>query len=174
MKKINLTTGIITALICSCSHQIRPDAHTSVDRQMVLPAAASRQELESKQVFIAPAPIQMPMPSYDMDMGKGLKENATICIEMIITSQGEVSSVRPLNIDSECAPVNSIENTTLFPKVSAALLTWSYIGAGICTYKEKESECDSSEAPIAPIPVKLAYKFRFSKSNGVSSEKSGN
>lgn len=128
---------------------------------MVIPESAAHVELQSKQRFFAPIPIDAPLPDFPVGYLSADKR-IVICSELVVSEDGVVTSDAQIDDAPGCEMVTSKESRSLYPLVQHAVHRWQYFGAAICDYELDESECDEPNARLSPVAVKLAYKFTFS------------
>ncbi|WP_078758867.1 hypothetical protein [Novilysobacter spongiicola] len=150
---------------------------TDVDYAMVLPPFAERTRLQQDDVFLMAAPIESPLPLFPGDVDPHeLAGAVSVCIELVVDEHGEVSSIEPLDIGSSCTDVSGYPGSSFLREVTGAVARWSFIAAAICTPAENDGEdCESPEAMVRAIPVKLSYMFAFTRDGevgGVTSPRS--
>lgn len=134
-----------------------------VDRGMILPVNAAHLEVRSDQKFIMAVPVDDRMPDFPANANR---DSAKICLEFVVTEDGEVHS--PLQIDSAagCEPIGDPGSMPFVKEAVRAVEDWTFFGAAICDFNYDEAECDTHAARLRPVSIKLAYKFTFSTAGG--------
>lgn len=161
---IYLALGLLLLSGCASRKEIRPQ--TQVEVQMIMPASAERIAMHEREVFLMPSRINNVLPSYP-GVPKALERPLSIiCIEIIVSVEGEVEFVSQIAPEPDCEQVDSNVARVFYPAVVEAAKQWDFIAAGICKFKKNELECDTSDAIVTPVSVKLAYKFEFSMIDG--------
>lgn len=133
---------------------------------MILPLGAVREELRQNQVFFAPVPINEPMPGFPDGYPTQGDGDIDICVELSVSSDGAIDDLKQISTADGCEPAESPASVLLYPQVAAAVGQWTYFGAAICTFASSEDECDSTDATLRAVPVKLAYRFKFRTVDG--------
>lgn len=119
---------------------------------------------ERVRIF-APSPIEDPLPSFPEGFEGDV--DAHICAEIVVAAEGNVAHVTQIDSYPSCEPVSSNVSMVLFPAVASKLREWQFFSGGTCEYYLNESECESPEAKINRIAMKLAYSINFVRANGV-------
>jgi hypothetical protein len=160
MKLKALSLSVI-ALASACSITDSRPERNDLWVDMIIPKSAAHIELQSRQRFFAPVPINAPLPDFQagyLSTGK----RVVICSELVISEDGAVTSDEQIDDGLECEEVASEDSQHLYPLVHRAVHQWQYFGAAICDFELNEGECDDPGARLSPVAVKLAYKFTFS------------
>lgn len=147
---------------CSTRHAIQ---RKSVGTEMIIPEGADRAIVEQKQRFFMPSPINSALPEFP-ESPNGTASNLVICAEVVINTEGSVDSVTQITPEPSCGPPSSVVSNPFFAEVRSTVSRWSFIAAGVCTFVNDEAKCDGRDAVIAPVAVKLAYRFIFTTESG--------
>lgn len=151
--------GLLAVLVAASSAGCKSAGR--VDAGMILPPPAERLEVKRNEVFIMATQIERVLPVYP-ELPKGMRPKLVeVCAEFVIREDGAVDSIRQIQPGPDCEPLGSATGEQFYPAVERALQQWTFFSAGLCTYAMDASECDSNDAAITPLPVRLAYRFRF-------------
>lgn len=134
--------------------------------EMILPLGAKVAQERRGEKILAPGIIEAPLPSFPPGI-KGDVE-ARICVELVVTVEGNVGAVAQVDDFPSCQPLGSALSRTFFPPVADAVSGWQFFSGGRCRYVHDEGECRRAGAAIERMPMKLAYSFHFSRSDGVA------
>jgi hypothetical protein len=152
---------LLILCLAGCAHSAPRTDSSSVVKDMILPLGAVREQLRQNQVFLAPVPINEPMPDFPDGYPTQGDADIDICVELSVSSDGAIDDVKQISAADGCEPPGSAASVLFYPQVAAAVGQWTYFGAAICTFESREGECDSTDAALQAVPVKLAYRFKF-------------
>lgn len=115
--------------------------------------------------FRGPNARHDPTPQLPADSSRTNLEPTTVCVRLIISEQGDVERVDPLDDRDECHAGVASMNADLLQAVSQQLLDWKFEPAAICTWPEGRHPsvfggCTGAEQ-VRPVPVSLFYAFTF-------------
>lgn len=130
---------------------------------MILPDGAARTELRERQAFLMAVPINIEDPVFPAHERE--PRSISVCVEFQVSEVGEVHSIQQIDSALDCAQAQ-LANKPYFDAVKSAVGEWTFIGAAICDYKISEDDCDSTEATLTAVPIRLAYRFHFRVKNG--------
>lgn len=147
--------------LAGCASSAPESTSSSIRKDMILPVGAVREELRQNQLFLAPVPINEPMPGFPDDYPIHGDADVDICIELLVSSDGAIDDLTQISTAHGCEPARSVASVLLYPEVAAAVKRWTYFGAAICTFESSEDECNTTDAELRAVPVKLAYRFKF-------------
>lgn len=160
-----LCLAVLALLLAGCA---TPQAgrFRGVAAGMIFPEGVDRVVVQHNQVFLMPVALDNRLPEFPAAADGPTAMRSTVCVEFVVDSTGAVISVTPMAAQPGCDRIGSSASAALLQQTRLAVLQWSFIAAGICSFDVDESECDGPGARIAPMPVKLAYGFTFESSDG--------
>lgn len=128
---------------------------TLPDPRAVLPA------LTRHQVFMAPVPVDAPLPEYPKEALAANAPPVTATVRVVVSEEGRVRDV----LDSPMATAAEKGNRPEFRRaVEAAVRTWRYKAATIRTEKEGEEiprEGEDTVTNETAVPTYLDLRFTF-------------
>lgn len=139
-------------------------ADRAVESGMILPDGAQQTEIKTKQKFLMAVPVEERMP--DFPSASVQQAETAVCVEFVVTEEGQTSSVRQIDAAPGCEAVGSDFSGIFLPEVRNAVESWTFFGAALCDFEVSEDECDAAGARLTPIAVRLAYRFRFTQAEG--------
>lgn len=145
---------------------------TSVDHRMLLPQAGARHAVESTQFFVMPMTLAAPEPAFPENPGGAGTIDVTVCAEIWLTGDGEISRVMPFEATPECAGTGLPQARVYVDAVVEALRRWEFTPAMICEFppellaRRDEGDCTGPEVAVRRVPVRLDYAFTFSSREG--------
>lgn len=137
---------------------------TDVAATLIMPTSAARYAIAQNEQFLMPLAIEAALPDYPKDVIAA--PDLTVCVEVVISAEGDVQSVQPIAASTDCAAVADPRAKPFQSATIAAVSAWKYLGAGICRYQQDVNECAFETASIQAVPVTLAYRFAFSVRDG--------
>lgn len=163
---------ILLASVLGCGGCASPIA--SVNQRMVLPQSDNRYELDPRQAFIYPSPLENPAPAFPESFTQSDLPPTVVCVRLSISEQGAVSDVAALHQQGECDSQATDISGQLEQAVLTALRQWRFQPASICTYPDlaskeqdkNETGCNGEGATAAQVAVSLGYAFTFEIANG--------
>ena len=163
---------LLLALTLGCSSCASHVA--SVDQRMILPQSDNRYELDPRQAFIYPSPLENPSPAFPDSFNQSDLPPTVVCVRLSISEQGAVKDATALHQEGECGSQATDISRHLEQAVLATLRQWHFEPASICTYpdltsKEKdknETGCNGEGVTATQVAVSLAYAFTFEIANG--------
>ncbi|BAV96610.1 hypothetical protein [Lysobacter enzymogenes] len=169
IRNLYIALLILTLASCARTDNVR-EPQRQVGLEMMLPKSAEQIRLKDKEAFLLPSPIEADLPTYPKTIA-GVPA-VSICVEIVVDTDGAVASVRQIDDGDACEPTGSDLSGKFMPSVADALRRWSFAAAAICRYETAEADCDAfptKGAQLMPIAVKLAYKIEFLQRDGVTS-----
>lgn len=153
----------------SCASHI-----ASVDQRMILPQSDNRYELDPRQAFIYPSPLENPSPAFPELFDQSDLPPTVVCVRLSISEQGAVEDAAVLHQEGECGTQATGVSRQLEQSVLATLRQWRFEPASICTYpdlasKERdknETGCNGEGVTATQVAVSLGYAFTFEIANG--------
>lgn len=160
-----------------------PSRH--VGQRMLLPnapgTAASTTvsyELRPQERFRMPQPLEAPMPQLPADSPRAALPPTAVCVRAVLSAQGEVLRVDPLDDRDECHAGAARENADLMQAVRERVSQWRFAPAAVCAWEAEsppaadETGCTGA-TEIKPVPVSLFYAFTFEIREGKASVRGG-
>lgn len=136
---------------------------------MILPSRAETLQVPEDKVFLMAVPLSEKIPDFPSDMLTRSTRDTHVCVEIVVSVVGIVSSVMPLYETIEC-PMSKKQTDARFTKaVADAVQTWEFFAAGICTFPvtiAKNEECKGEGVVIERVPIKMAFMFTFQVDGG--------
>jgi hypothetical protein len=175
MRRLAGITACLLALASCANHGKRTkDAHDleiiersrHVDRRMLdSPDATSAYKIDPQQRFRMPRLLEAPLPQLPTDSPRTALPPTTVCVQVILSDQGAVQRVDPLDDRDECHAGLAAANSDLMQAVRERLLEWNFTPAAICSWPEDRQAplfggCEGA-AQIQSVPVSLMYAFTF-------------
>ena len=159
--------GLVALLLLGCAG--KPLRH-EVAHEMILPEGAERTVEQERQQFLMAVPIAQPMPVWP----EGVVSPAAqlpVCVEFVISEDGSVHSQRLLEGVADCVVASQPGITPFVDTALAAVAQWQFFGAGMCTWQREEAECSDGRAQVAPLAIRLSYRFRFHAGRAVAMQR---
>lgn len=153
----------------SCASHI-----ASVDQRMILPQSDNRYELDPRQAFIYPSPLENASPAFPESFNRSDLPPTVVCARLSISEQGAVNDAAALQQEGECGSHATEVGRQLEQAVLTTLRQWRFEPASICTYpdlasKERdknETGCNGEGVTATRVAVSLGYAFTFQIANG--------
>jgi hypothetical protein len=153
----------------SCASHI-----ASVDQRMILPQSDKRYELDPRQAFIYPSPLENPSPVFPESFNQNDLPPTVVCVRLSISEQGAVKDAAALYQEGECGMQVTDANRQLEQAVLTTLRQWRFEPASICTYPDlaskeqdkNETGCNGEGVTATQVAVSLGYAFTFEIANG--------
>lgn len=163
---------LLLALTLGCSSCASHIA--SVDQRMILPQSDNRYELDPRQAFIYPSPLENVSPAFPESFNQSNLPPTVVCVRLSISEQGEVNDAVALYQEGECGSQATDISRQLEQAVLATLRQWRFEPASICTYPDlaskeqdkNETGCNGEGAAAVQVAVSLGYAFTFEIANG--------
>ena len=156
-----------------------------VDQRMLLPSASasaagavSSYQLRPQERFRMPRPLDAAMPELPADSPRNALAPTTVCARIVVSEQGAVQRVHPLDDRDECHAGAAMENADLMQAVQERLLQWTFAPAAVCTWDAgsrpatADDDC-AGAAKVEAVPVTLLYAFTFEIREGRASVRGG-
>lgn len=168
-KRPRILLLVLTLGCGSCASHI-----PSVDQRMILPQSDNRYELDPRQAFIYPSPLDNASPAFPDPFNQSELPPTVICARLSISEQGTVSDAAALHQEGECGSQATDVSRQLERAVLTTLRQWRFEPASICTYpdlasKERDKNemgCNGEGATATQVAVSLGYAFTFEIANG--------
>ena len=156
---------VFLAPLIGCKRQIRPN----VGMDMILPPGAETMQVPKDKVFLMAAPISEKMPDFPAGLLTRSARDTHICVEIVVSEEGSVSSVIPLYETIEC-PLSKKHTDERFTKaVTNAVQTWEFFAAAICTFPAtiaKNDDCKGEGVVTDRVAIKMSFVFSFQVDRG--------
>lgn len=137
-----------------------------IESDMLIPPFASRQEVKKNEHFLMASPIQQVAPVYPPALVQEIQPPTVICVEFVIGREGKVTHVTPLHEHPPCEDTLMPANLPFRQAAEAAVWQWSFFAAAICKPDPQTDDCGGPLSVVTAIPIKLAYSFTFSSTDG--------
>ncbi len=146
----------------------------SVDQRMILPQSDNRYELDPRQAFIYPSPLENASPAFPDSFNQDELPPTVVCVRLSISEQGAVNDAATLRQQGECGSQGTDASRQLEQAVLTTLRQWRFEPASICTYPDlaskeqdkNETGCNGEGATATQVAVSLGYAFTFEIANG--------
>ncbi len=144
----------------------------SIDHRMLLPQAGARHAVESTQFFVMPVPLAAPEPAFPEAAEGAGAIDVTVCAEIWLSEDGDVSRVVPFDATPECAQTSTGQAMAYAQAVVDAMRGWEFTPAMICEFppellaKRDAGDCTGPDVAVRRVPVRLDYAFSFSSREG--------
>lgn len=141
---------------------------TRVGAEMILPPMAPQMKMQTQELFFMAEHLNPGLlPDYpEALLAKG-PENATVCAEIVVDTDGKVSWTAPLRAGPRC-PADALPALAWFEHaVDATVRQWRFEPASICTFPtdvERNEDCAGEGVTRRTVPLRLAFVFEFSRS----------
>ncbi len=115
-----------------------------------------------------------PLPEYPREELERNREDQAVCIDVVVHPDGFVSRAEHNVSAPGCVPGPEDDVGGFARSAVDSVKTWRYFGAQICRFPagiEPNDRCDGDGVEIRPVPVKLTYVFRFSRTGGTEVER---
>ncbi|HET6783477.1 MAG TPA: hypothetical protein VFH12_06535 [Pseudoxanthomonas sp.] len=153
----------------SCASHI-----ASVDQRMILPQSDNRYELDPRQAFIYPSPMDNASPAFPETFDQRDLPPTVVCARLSISEHGVVTDAAALHQEGECGSQATDIGLQLEQAVLATLRLWRFEPASICTYPDlaskeqdkNETGCNGEDVTATQVAVSLGYAFTFEIANG--------
>jgi len=152
---------LLTPFLIACASD---RTRRQVSSGMILPKSAERIEVAERQLFVMATPIETPTPTYPA--GSVASGQHAVCVEFVVRADGTVDSIRRIEGHVGCEVLEAPQLSPFLDSVTQTVHKWTFFGAALCNYQNAEAECESLDAQLRPIDIKLAYRFVFTMSNG--------
>lgn len=163
--------GVAMALAgCAAKPVVQAPPAGSVDVALVPPPmGAARMTLESSQAFVFPDLVEpVAMPDYPVDLLALRLDPMVLCVEVVISALGDVSSVAR-RIDEACPDEGGVHGARFEQALQAAVTQWHYDPALVCRTPDgrpSKDACAEADAIESPTALRLSYAFEFSQHDG--------
>ena len=160
-----LAAGALSA-VAACATR-----SASIDHRMLLPQAGAQHAVESTQFFVMPVSLAAPEPVFP-ETGGTAEMDLTVCAEIWLSEDGDVSRVVPFGATVECAQTSTEPALAYTQAVVEAMRGWEFTPAMICEFppqsmdKRERGDCTGPEVAVRRVAVRLDYAFTFSLRNG--------
>lgn len=165
MGRRRLTVAVLVVLAIAGCRSVPPEKR--VDAGLVLPARAATITVESNQRLLLPGELgRLAMPDFPGGALLRPGEQVVVCTSFTVTADGAVTDISFPEFEGEgCAEPEA--SAVFRPAIEHAVASWPFVAAAICTYADAPSAMrDDAECThaidVAPIPVRLAWRFVFS------------
>jgi hypothetical protein len=163
---------VVAALVLVAAATGCATRSASIDHRMLLPQAGARHALESTQFFVMPVSLAAPEPVFPELAEDALAIDLTVCAEVWLSEDGDVSRVVPFDVTVECAQTSTERALAYAQAVVEAMRGWEFTPAMICEFppqsmdKRERGDCTGPEVVVRRVAVRLDYAFTFSLRNG--------
>lgn len=143
-----------------------------IDHRMLLPQGGDRIELGPQQLFVMPIALAQPEPAFPPVEAGAAPVGVTVCAELWLSADGDVTRVMPFDGAPGCAPEGDASARVYAQAAAEALRQWAFTPATICEFppqalaKRERGDCTGSEVEVRHVPVRLDYAFTFSSRDG--------
>ena len=144
----------------------------NIDHRMLLPQAGARHAVESTQFFVMPVSLAAPEPAFPVPAEDAGAIDVTVCAEIWLSEDGDVSRVMPFDATPECAQTGTAPARAYAQAVVEAMRGWEFTPAMICEFppqllaRRDAGDCTGPEVTVRRVPVRLDYAFSFSSRQG--------
>lgn len=144
----------------------------SVGHRMLLPGTGARYEPGPTGLFVMPLVLSSPEPEFPAAAGPVGSIEKTVCAEVWLSADGEITRVAPFDQSSECAEGGDAQAQPYAASVAAALRHWEFTPAMVCEFppdqpdRRAQGDCTGPDVTVRRVPVRLNYAFTFSSRNG--------
>ena len=144
----------------------------SVDHRMLPPATGPRHAVEATQFFVMPMTLASPEPAFPQLAEKPETFELTVCAEVWLSADGDITRVAPFDGAPECAGGADPQVQPYAQSVSQALQRWEFTPAMVCEFpphlldKRARGDCTGPDVAVRRVPVRLDYAFTFSSRDG--------
>lgn len=182
--RLLLAPGVaVAALLAACAthptQELR-DATTrnaNVDQRMLVPedggggaAQVQRYQLAPTEVFRMPQPLDAGNPALPEDSPRQALAPTTVCVRVVVDTQGSVQRVEPLADRQECSAGARAEHADLMQAALGKVGQWRFEPAAVCHFAANHPPADPQSCAgaqtIEPVPVTLLYAFTFEVEQG--------
>jgi hypothetical protein len=142
-----------------------------VGHRMLLPEVGARHEVAPTQFFVMPIALASAEPVFPEITGAVEAIEITVCAEIWLSAEGNITRVAPFHDTEECADIRPTASPYQ-QSVSEALQRWEFTPAMICEFppqaldKRERGDCTGPEVEVRRVPVRLDYAFTFSSRDG--------
>lgn len=143
-----------------------------IDHRMLLPQAGARHAVESTQFFVMPVSLAAPEPAFPELAEDAGAIDVTVCAEIWLSEDGDVSRVMPFDATPECAQTGEVQARAYAQAVVEAMRGWEFTPAMICEFppqllaRRDAGDCTGPDVTVRRVPVRLEYAFSFSSREG--------
>lgn len=137
--------------------------------QAFIPEDAERHVVEKNQRFVIGEPAgQLQLPVYPWTVQVSESE-ASVCLEVSIDRDGVVFESKPLVAMPGCPARIGDAHPTLISSARQAVKAWRFAPSKLCIYPEGYDatfvslKCDGPVVRVEPVPIKLAFMFKFTR-----------
>lgn len=159
-------------LLTGCAHkEMSKDGVGLVNSGLLIPMGASRYEMEKNEIFLMADRLPgFQEPRYPQEyLGQDM-DTRTVCVDLVVDSEGAVSSASINRTEHVCAGGGA---PAAFEEAALeSVREWQFFAAQICTYPdgvEPDARCEGEGVSSQLVPVRLTYVFEFSQAGGKSS-----
>lgn len=145
--------------------------NAAVDMRMVLPPGAQTMSIPKNQVFLMASPVSQPMPVFPADAPN--KISTSVCVELVISESGGISSATPLYALPECPQTESQVDQRFVESAVQAAMKWQFLAAATCVFPTDTpmtDDCSGDGVMITPVPIMVSYVFSFQSGQPVSAK----
>lgn len=154
---------VVCVVLAGCAGKA---VRTTVSQEMLLPAGAERTVVQDKQHFVMAIPLAQPLPAWPQGVAAPAAE-LPVCVELVVSEDGAVHSPRLLEGAPDCVDASQAGITPFVDAALAAVAQWQFFAAGMCTWQQEQAECSDGRAEVAPLAIRLSYRFRYSRDRAV-------
>jgi hypothetical protein len=137
-----------------------------VKSELVLPERGERLVATSTQRFIFPGELgALTMPTFPGSHPLRASADVTVCVSFTVDEGGGVVDARPESMQGmNCA--DALSQAAFVEESLRTVLTWEFIAAALCDYdtaalKDEDGDDCARARQITPLPIRLAWTFRF-------------
>ena len=148
--------GLMVFLIAGCK------TNSAVGMRMVLPPGAQVMSIPKNQGFLMATPVSQPMPVFPADTPT--KVSTSVCVELVISESGGISSAIPLYALPECPQTKSQLDQRFVQAAVEAAMKWQFLAAATCVFPAETpmtDDCSGEGVMITPVPIMVSYVFSF-------------
>lgn len=144
----------------------------SVEHRMLPPQAGPRHALESTQFFVMPVTLAAPDPVFPAVAAETAAVEVTVCAEVWLSADGEVTRVAPFDGAPECAATAARQAQAYADAVAEALRRWEFTPAMVCEFppqlldRRERGDCTGPDVAVRRVPVRLDFAFTFTSRDG--------
>jgi len=134
--------------------------------------AGARHAVESTQFFVMPVSLAAPEPAFPELAEDAGAIDVTVCAEIWLSEDGDVSRVMPFDATPECAQTGAVQARAYAQAVVEAMRGWEFTPAMICEFPQQllarrdSGDCTGPDVTVRRVPVRLDYAFSFSSREG--------
>lgn len=136
--------------------------NSAVGMRMVLPPGAQAMSIPKNQGFLMASPVSQPMPLFPANDRTEI--STSVCVELVISESGEISSATPLYALPECPQTKSQLDQRFVHAAVEAAMKWQFLAAATCVFPAETPMTDDFSGEgvvITPVPIMVSYVFSF-------------